>query len=383
MKQKGNVLIIGNPDSSLVVERSKVPILGGYKVYWYSTWKPTTHYFQDADWLSGLIVPPKLPRGGRPAFWLNYYWTIFHLQPCIIHVHYALSSWPYARWIGSLHPLIVSVMGGDIMPDQGFHGEAVEPTSYLLEHADVITSKSNFLDQRLLEIGPFQHKLRRVTWGMDIEQFKPGLDVSELRQRLNLEADDIVFFCARACELRTNKHQVIQAFSGCLSKIQRSAKLLVSEYIGVSSEYCAQLHKLVDDLGICEHVRFISEVPYHEMPLYMNLADAVISVPRSDGMPQTLYQAMSCGTYSIISDIPQTHELLELGAELSLTPVNDVDAIACSMEWVVNNHKTARQIGLRNRDRVLKIANQAEQTQIMNEIYDELLPKTWFKRLGF
>ncbi len=377
---KGNVLIFGNPDSDLAVERSRIPSLGGYKVYWFSWWLPKTPKLKEANWIEGVIVPPALRRGGRPVAALSLFWTFLHLQPCIAHVHYALSNWPHARWIGQLHPLVVSVMGGDVMADQGFHGERVAPTCYLLDRADVITSKSDFLDRTLLAIGPYGGKIRRITWGMDIDQFKPNIGTDALRQRWGLGTDDQVLFCARVCEPRTNKRLVIEAFARCLPQLSKPAKLLISEYLG-DPEYCARMRRLVTELGIEENVRFVGKIRLDEMPVYCNLANAVISVAKSDGMPQTLYQAMACGTYPIISDIPQTRELLDLGCELGLTLTNDVSSLAETMAWVVEHGDQARAMGLRNRERMLPIANKQDQERAMIAIYDRLLPGTWAYRV--
>lgn len=375
---KGNILIVGYPESKLKIERSKIPAESGFNVYWFNWFSGNPKRLKEADWLTGIITPPPF---GRLRILKSFilYWTFFKLRPCILHVHYALSTWPYAKWMGRCHPLIVSVMGGDIMPAQGFHDEKMEPTRHLLDKADIITSKSKFMDRRLQEIGPYKNKIRRVTWGMDSNTYRPGIDTSALREKLKISDDKVVFFCARSCEPRTNKETVIAAFAQVFSQMNSPAILLVSEYQG-SVQYRDRIRQLASDLGINKNIRFLGEITSEEMPFYYNLADATISVPSSDGMPQTIYQAMSCGSFPIISDIPETKELVEIGCELAETKVQDAQEVAAAMVWVAENKTIAREKGLRNRPRILAIADKQIQDKAMVTIYEELMPKTLLRK---
>jgi glycosyltransferase involved in cell wall biosynthesis len=42
----------------------------------------------------------------------------------------------------------------------------------------------------------------------------------------------------------------------------------------------------------------------------LNLAEAVVMVPRSDGMPNSLWEAMACGAVPVLADLPQYREVI-------------------------------------------------------------------------
>jgi len=372
---RGTVLIVGNPDGKLFIERSRIPAEAGFRVCWFYWRAPATVRLQEADWVRRFVAPPPLGRSSRIVTPTTLYSMFLALQPCVVHVHYPLCTWPQARMLARLHPLVASVMGGDIMPDQGFKDPVADSTRYLLEHADVITSKSRFMDNRLAEIGDLGRKIRRISWGMDVQQFRPGIDEGALRKRYRLHDDDVVLFCARVCEKRTNKEMVVRAFARALTRFKRPARLLISEYLG-DEAYCAHLHDVVSKLGIDAHVRFAGEIPTVDMPAAYNLADATISVALSDGMPQTVYQAASCGSYLLLSDIRETRELTEAGISASVVGTQDTAALAKAMVWVVNNREEARKQGAANRDVILPLADKETQDANMVAIYEELMKRT-------
>jgi glycosyltransferase involved in cell wall biosynthesis len=57
----------------------------------------------------------------------------------------------------------------------------------------------------------------------------------------------------------------------------------------------------------------VGSIPHAEMPLWQNLAEAVVMVPRSDGMPNSLLEAMACGAVPVLNRLPQYAELIRHG----------------------------------------------------------------------
>ena len=46
---------------------------------------------------------------------------------------------------------------------------------------------------------------------------------------------------------------------------------------------------------------------------YYSIADVAVSVPESDGMPQTLLEAMACGTPNLLVKLQRYEEIVEHG----------------------------------------------------------------------
>lgn len=371
MERPKRILIIADGYSPLDRERGLVGLKGGYQIFWYS--------FPRADLkgLTGAIAPPMGQSRWFSFFFSPWYLkrTIQRIQPDLIHVFYAYHQLNNLV-LNRFKPLVVTVMGGDVLSDQSFYGKKKWLTKKILEKADIITSKSNFLDKVLQNIGDYFHKIRRVTWGVDTKQFYPEMDVRFLRERWKIEADDLVFLSPRNCQPFYNQNLIIKAFSEypSLHGTKKKAKLLIAEHFSDES-YVKRLRALSMELGLQDKVYFVGPIPHQEMPAYFNLADVMVAVPSSDGMPQSLYEAMACGTFPILGDLPQYQEMIQDGKNGKLVKIGDVSALSEAMGWVSDHPEHRKVVAVFNRKRIMEIADKEVQDLIMISIYEELFQR--------
>jgi glycosyltransferase involved in cell wall biosynthesis len=99
-----------------------------------------------------------------------------------------------------------------------------------------------------------------------------------------------------------------------------TAVLLVTEY-RADEAYAARLRTLAQAAGVAERVRFIGHVDHASMPSLYSLAEVVVSVPSSDGLPQSLFEAMACGAPIVLGRLPAYEEVVHDGAEALLVPL--------------------------------------------------------------
>jgi glycosyltransferase involved in cell wall biosynthesis len=278
--------------------------------------------------------------------------------------------------LAQFRPIILTVMGGDILPEQRFRGARTWLIKKMLDAADVITSKSSFIDEGLNRIGDYAHKIRRVTWGVDTQKFRPGLDVTFLRKRLNIQPDDLVVFCPRICQPFYNQHLIIQAFADFTmrSEPRIKFKLIVSELFA-DAAYDRKLRTLVAKSGLTEEVRFVGTIRHQEMPAYFNLADIMVAIPPSDGMPQSLYEAMACGTYPVLGNLRQYKELIQDGVNGRLVPVGDIRTLAEVIIHSALDPQQRERAAVINRQRIMEMADKDVQERLVNIIYDEVWQK--------
>jgi len=371
LERPKRILIIADGYSPLDRERGLVGLKGGYQIFWYSFPKA------DLKGLTGAIAPPMGQFRWFSFFFSPWYLkrTIQRIQPDLIHVFYAYHQLNNLV-LNRFKPLVVTVMGGDVLSDQSFYGKKKWLTKKILEKVDIITSKSNFLDKVLQNIGDYANKIRRVTWGVDTKQFYPEMDVRFLRERWKIEADDLVFLSPRNCQPLYNQDLIIKAFSEypSLHGTKKKAKLLIAEHFSDES-YVKSLRALSMELGLQDKVYFIGSIPHQEMPAYFNLADVMVSVPSSDGMPQSLYEAMACESYPILWNLESYRELIQDGVNGRLVEVGDTGALGEAMCWVAAHPEHRKTAAIMNRQRIVEVADKEGQDRIVLSIYEELLKK--------
>ena len=363
------ILIVGDANSPLIRERGLIGHRAGHEVFWMS---PAAGAVGNVR----VFAPPAAIRRLRSVrqFALPFVLrrAIGEVRPDLIHVHYAYQALG-AYILHGFHPLIVSVMGGDILPDQSYHGYRARVVRFLLDSADCITSKSEFLDNALAEIGPYREKTRRITWGVDLNHYSRTRDTSGLRRRLGIAVGEYVFFDPRLADALYNKDVILAAFASYL-KTGRRAVLIVSELFG-RVEFIAQLRQRARDLGIADKIRFVGPIDPREMADYYALADVTISVPASDGFPQTIYEAAASGSYLILSDLPQYREAVRDGLSAHRVPPGDPTALAAALVWFVD-HSEARVEATRAAwAYTAKVADKRTQDAVLCDLYSELLLK--------
>jgi glycosyltransferase involved in cell wall biosynthesis len=230
-------------------------------------------------------------------------------KPDIVHVHYAYS--PYA-WMTSLfgcRPLVVTVMGGDVLFDEQGSPTAAGKwlTVRLLRTADYITTQSDFLTAAVISLGADASKTERVLWGVSLDKFRRR-DPSNLRHALGLHPGRRVVLSAKILQPFYRVHLVVDA----MARVREScpdAVLLVTEYLA-DSAYRDQIRRRVTELGLDEHVVFTGVLSDDEMPDLYSLATVSIAIPPSDGMPQALLESLACETPQILTRLPRYEELV-------------------------------------------------------------------------
>ncbi|MCB1136725.1 MAG: glycosyltransferase, partial [Chlamydiia bacterium] len=253
----------------------------------------------DATRSAGIPVTPctSIPEvhGSWPTKWWRM-WRAF--QSChrqqLRHLHGVYGYLPALATLCKSGPYIATPMGGDI-----YFKEQL-PRSYCLEalmrrtlrRADIVTVKSDQMAARVKELGVHPQRIALINWGVDTTLFHP-----DPSQR---DPEHPILLSPRAMEPLYQIDRIIQAFA----KVSASAQLIVVDHPNPHDPYSQSCHQLAQDLGVWDRIKFIAPRDFSEMPKLYQRADICISVPRSDGLPQSAYEAMACGCACILADLP-------------------------------------------------------------------------------
>jgi glycosyltransferase involved in cell wall biosynthesis len=126
-----------------------------------------------------------------------------------------------------------------------------------------------------------------------------------------------------------------------------------------------------------------------ELPLFYNLADVIVSVPSTDGMPVTIFEAMACRKPLIVGDLPSYNEVIIHGQTGLRVPVRNHQALA---QAIVKMAKNQNELVDRMVDESQLILQQygvfEQQMQRMERYYFALknkriqAPNDWNKVMG-
>ncbi len=101
------------------------------------------------------------------------------------------------------------------------------------------------------------------------------------------------------------------------------------------------LHKLAQDLGLGESVRFLGFLDDEALRSAFASAHVYVSVPRSDATAVSTLSAMAAGCFPVVSDLPTQQEWIEDGVNGFRVPAGDVATLAQRLGDALDNARPA------------------------------------------
>lgn len=310
------------------------------------------------------------------------YGALKEFKPNLIHIHFA--GGPYAAYavVFSDVPVVISIMGGDVLYQEQPHPtwSSVILSKLIIRAANGITTKSKALAEVVKRYASKEVPIIPINWGVDLNVFKPQIDTSTLRGKCGFKSEDFVFFCPRKIEPIYNIKNLIQSFAK-VSAVQGHGRLLLCEQSSFPG-YVEECKHLIRALGVQDKVTFIQELQHSDMPQYYNMADAVVSVPLSDGLPQSLLEAMACGRPCIISRLERYNELVAPQVEaLTVNPQNTED-IATTMSELISSPELQKRLAKAARSKLESYSNRQSELVKINGLYLDLVKQSPQRRCG-
>jgi glycosyltransferase involved in cell wall biosynthesis len=189
--------------------------------------------------------------------------------------------------------------------------------TFVLNHADAVTSVADHLTERIDSMGVRAREILTFPMSVPVESF--CMD-GAVREEWKGES---VILSNRSLYPVYNVEVLVRAAPRILKQIP-DARIVIA---GEGPEH-QKLASLAEELGVAERVRLVGTIPHDEMPDYLRAASVYVSTALSDGASVSLLEAMACGTFPVVADIPANREWIEDGTNGFLFPSGDDEALA-------------------------------------------------------
>jgi glycosyltransferase involved in cell wall biosynthesis len=193
-----------------------------------------------------------------------------------------------------------------------------------LDRADHLVTVSQALADRAIEYGFCGGRVTVLRNGVDAQVFRP-VDGASWR-KLTAGADACLLMVGNLVPLKGH-NIVIRA----LEKLPGAHLLIAGE--GPESR---SLRSLASQLGLGNRVHFLGAVPHHELASVYSAADLLVLASESEGWPNVLLEAMSCGTPSIATRVGGTPEILTTPQTGIVFDNRSVDGVAEAVRRALN-----------------------------------------------
>lgn len=279
-------------------------------------------------------------------FWFNIIRTFFLLKkinPGIIHFHYIFGiSW--VSFLLKKNSFIITVWGGDILSEQGALTTALSNiiVKKSLKKAKFVTVHSNYLKNRLIQLGVNRNKIKFISFGVDLDLFKKK-KINKLELKLpKIKKGVKVLLSIRIPRKEYNIDRIIKSFEK-VTKIYPNIILLIKKYCS-DKNYLKYLDNLIYNKKLEKKIIFINETAYKKIPNLYNFSDLVISLPDSDGLPISVLETMACGVVPIMSNLKEYKDDFINNVNAVFVKHNNISDISKKIIDTLSNNKIKKRI---------------------------------------
>lgn len=335
-----NILIIGNINSSHILNIAYLLRENGHQVTIFTVHRPAKVYFNNIN----IILSP-------PIFLFGYLLGIFFLRsavkkitPEIVNVHYA-SGYGFLSALSFLKiPTVLSVWGSDIylFPLKSIIHKYL--LIFNLSRANLIASTSICMAKRTMLYTNNQN-IAITPFGVDINEFSP-----------------LVTNYNNSSILRIGTVKTLHSIYG-IDILLRSFALLLGEYKGSLEIRLAIagdgpdrkiLESLSKDLGISQYVTFHGAIDHSSVPRFINSLDIFVALSRQESFGVAVLEASSCSKPVIVSNAEGLVEIVMDNVTGFIVPINDFVSAADLLMQLIASPYLRNKMGINGRAHVLK-----------------------------
>jgi phosphatidylinositol alpha-1,6-mannosyltransferase len=249
-------------------------------------------------------------------------------------------------------PYCLYVYGGETAKYQKYI-VVVPILRLILKSARRIIVNSEFTRKEFQGYGIEAEHLIKVTPGVDIERFRPDIDVDSLKRRYHLEGKKVLLTVARLSE-RKGHDMAIRVLTRVLSRFPDLIYIIVGQ--GPQEK---RLKQLVKEEAVQDHVLFAGSISEEDLPSYYLASDVFLMPNRQtegeetfEGFGTSFIEASACAKPVIAGRSGGVEDAVVDGVTGILVDPLNKDEIAQVLIRLLSDEAYAKSLGVQGRARV-------------------------------
>ncbi|NBU80936.1 MAG: glycosyltransferase [Flavobacteriaceae bacterium] len=231
--------------------------------------------------------------------------------------------------------------------------------NYAFKKADLIHAWGNSLAEDMKESQVNMEKVMILPKGINLNFFQ----FNDTSDKIMINA-----VVTRALEPEYRHDLILKAFS-IIKQKNIPFKLTI---VGNGTE-SKKLKWLANELKIDNEVDFAGRVNNNEIPRYLQQANIYISTPITEGVSASLFEAMACGCFPIVTDLSGNRCWIKNHENGILIPSNNHIILAEELQYAFERNLWREAVLKRNRKFIEENANYAINMKKIALIYHKLI----------
>ncbi|HEX8576439.1 MAG TPA: glycosyltransferase family 4 protein [Flavobacterium sp.] len=195
-----------------------------------------------------------------------------------------------------------------------------------------------------------------------------GINLKQFTKAENQDQDTLHAIVTRSLSAEYRHNSILKAF-GALHQQGIDFMLTI---VGTGGEM-ENLKALAVDLNIAKKVFFTGRISNTHLPALLQQSNLYLSMPITEGVSASLFEAMASGCYPIVSDIPGNQSWIRHRENGQLVPIDDYNALAAEIIWANDNTETRKRAVDENRQFIEQHVNYHINMAIIAQKYHQLI----------
>lgn len=235
-------------------------------------------------------------------------------------------------------PVVCSARGSDlnVYPERSRIVRLA--TRYVLRRSNALLAVSQALAAQAGRWAAESPTARVIYNGVDTSRFHPPADRASVRARLGLPGEARVLLFVGALLAEKGLRELTEAYA----RLRRKHKNLLLVLVG-DGELLKWVRERLAEYG--DAVRTPGRLRHDEVAVYCQASDYFVFPSYSEGMPNALLEAMSCGLPCVASSVGGIPEAIKDRRSGLLVPPRDHRALEAAIDQVLSNAAEAHALG--------------------------------------
>ncbi len=331
------------------------------------TWMNGLKEFGDFEIVTWELKTPSNCIDNRILRIFELEWAIFKIRQ-LIKVHQPdmviaerTTSYGFLAALSGVKPVAIAQQGiTDLWPEKSISLPIKKlMQNYAFKKADLIHAWGPVMIVSMIEASVDMSKVLVLPKGIDLIKFK---------NENTANPEKICAIVTRSL-LPEYRHDIIlQAFA----ILNQKGIDFVLTIIGDGSQL-SKLKNLAKDLGIENKINFTGRIPNTALPKLLQQSNFYISMPITEGVSASLFEAMATNCYPIVTDILGNQSWITHRENGQLVTIDDFEMLADELIWAFENEKYRYQAVANNRLFLEKKADYTINMKIIANKYHELI----------
>ncbi|MCX5717491.1 MAG: glycosyltransferase family 4 protein [Nitrospirae bacterium] len=217
----------------------------------------------------------------------------------------------------------------------------------IFKYTDKFIAVSDEIMNRLLKEGYSEKVIIKIPNGVDAERFSPSLESrrKQLKDKFGFPQENVFLYSGRIV-----RGKGLESLMRAMIDVVKINDKILLVLIG-SGDLDESLKDMGYELGLEKYINF--EGLIENVDEYLNASDIFILPSFSEGMPNSLLEAMACGLPVIASKIGGVVDVVEDGKSGILFEPGDVSGLASAMIKLLNDNELRLKLGAEARKRIV------------------------------